>query len=263
MTDLPPKEAIKTRDIVESIFGDSVAGIYLFGSAVAGGLQADSDVDVLAALDRGTTFDERKTLVNRLTAVSGKVGSMGPARPIELTVVSIPDVVPWRFPPSAEFVYGEWLRQEFEAGMVPEPGSDPDLAIVLKKVADTSFVLAGNEASAWLDPIGADDIRNAIRGALPDLLSGIRGDERNVILTLARMWFTALSGQIVSKDAAAEWAEHRLPDEPSALLRKARLAYLGRITDDWSGQQARVDALARVLRQSVEACLDAGSPEMP
>ena len=63
--------------------------------------------------------------------------------------------------------------------------------------------------------------------SLPGLIAGIKGDERNVILTLARMWLTAAVGDFQPKDVAAEWAIPRLPKEQGALLDLARTAYRG------------------------------------
>lgn len=89
----------------------------------------------------------------------------------------------------------------------------------------------------------------------PGLLSGIEGDERNVVLTLARMWFTALTGEIVSKDVAAEWAENHLPDEQSALLCEARLAYLRGTTESWESKQVELNVLVESMRQEIDTSL--------
>src|SRR5690606_30110462 len=119
----------------------SIVGIYLFGSAVVGGLKRNSDVDILVAVSNPPGFLQRKTLVAQLMNVSGAIGNPQAFRPVELTVITVSDVVPWQFPPRAQFVYGEWLREKFEAGSVPEPVRNPDLAIVLKKVIDNSVPL--------------------------------------------------------------------------------------------------------------------------
>ncbi len=34
-------------------------------------------------------------------------------RPLEVTVINQKDIVPWHFP-KYEFMYGEWLREQFE-----------------------------------------------------------------------------------------------------------------------------------------------------
>ncbi|BBI50714.1 hypothetical protein HORIV_31350 [Vreelandella olivaria] len=128
-----PDEAKQSQSVVEDVLGDSIVGIYLFGSAVVGGLKPSSDVDILVATSNPPAFMQRKTLVAQLMSLSGAIGNSQAKRPLELTVITVSDVVPWQFPPRVEFVYGEWLREEFEAGNVPEPVRDPDIAIVLKR----------------------------------------------------------------------------------------------------------------------------------
>lgn len=251
-----PDEAVRALEAVRSILGESVAGAYLFGSAVVGGLRPDSDVDVLVIVDRSLNDDERKKIVARLMEVSGSPGSGASARPVELTIVNRADILPWRYPPGSELVYGEWLRDDFEKGRIPGPARDPDLAIVLRNVRENGAALFGPEASEALDPVPAADIRRAIAESLPALIEGMKGDERNVILTLARMWLTLATGEIATKDAAAEWAIKRLPDEQASLLDSAGKAYLGECGDDWRAEGAKVSELAAYMRKSIEDCLD-------
>lgn len=256
ITTVIPEEAKQAQFVVREVLGDSVLGIYLFGSVVIGGLKRDSDVDVLVAVKESLTFSKRQMLVGRLLKVSGAIGNAHSVRPIELTIVKVSDVVPWRYPPRAEFVYGEWLREEYEAGSVPEAAYDPDLAIVLKKVIDNSLPMYGDKATNLFEPIATVDIRRAIRESLPSLLEGVEGDERNVILTLARMWLTATTSDVVPKDRAAEWAMKQLPKEYASVLNEARLGYLGKIDDNWSGRRDQVIMLLRHMQGSVEECLD-------
>ncbi|RUR53190.1 aminoglycoside adenylyltransferase family protein [Vreelandella populi] len=250
-----PDEAKQAQSVVRCVLGESIVGIYLFGSAVVGGLKRDSDVDILVAVSIPPTFEQRKTLVTQLMGISGAIGNSQDIRPVELTVVSVSDVVPWQFPPRAEFIYGEWLREGFEAGSVPEPACDPDLAIVLKKVIDNSLPLYGRSAAEVFEPVPITDIRRAIRDSLPSLLAETAGDERNVVLTLSRMWLTAATGNVVPKDAAAEWVEKKVPSDHAMLLKYARKGYLGMIEDRWERQE-EFDALVSYMKNSIEECLD-------
>ncbi|QJQ94875.1 MULTISPECIES: aminoglycoside adenylyltransferase family protein [Halomonadaceae] len=252
-----PYEARQAQSVVESVLGESIVGIYLFGSAVVGGLKRDSDVDVLVVVTNPPTFLQRKALVAQLMSVSGAIGNPQAIRPVELTVITVSDVVPWQFPPRAEFVYGEWLREQFEAGSVPAPVHDPDLAIVLKKVIDNSLLLYGKNAAEVFESVPMADIRRAILDSLPNLLAEAAGDERNVILTLSRMWLTAATGEIAPKDAAAEWAEKQAPPNHAALLKYAREGYLEKIEDRWEGKKKEgFEALVSYMEKSIEACLD-------
>lgn len=101
------------------------------------------------------------------------------------------------------------------------------------------------------------DIRRAIRDSLPSLLAEAMGDERNVVLTLSRMWLTAATGDVAPKDAAAEWAEKQVPSEHAVLLQYAREGYLGKVEDRWEENQENFDALVSYMKKAIEASLDA------
>ncbi len=250
-----PKEATQALEIILESLGSAVVGVYLFGSAVKGGLRINSDVDVLVVVNHRLPEITRRELVARLMLVSGKIGNTDSVRPLEVTVINRVDVVPWRYPPKNEFIYGEWLRDEIEQGLIPEPTYDPDLAIVLNQVRSNSISLVGHNASEILDPVPMTDIRRAIMESLPGLIEGIKGDERNVILTLARMWLTAAVGEISPKDVAAEWAIPKLPKEQAALLDLARKAYRGEYVDKWEGLNSEVAVLVNHMKKSIESCL--------
>ena len=46
-----PFQAMQVFDLVSALLGDQILGVYLYGSAVLGGLQANSDVDLLLILE--------------------------------------------------------------------------------------------------------------------------------------------------------------------------------------------------------------------
>ena len=83
---------------------------------------------------------------------------------------------------------------------------------------------------AGLHEIGA---RRAIADSIPGLLAALDSDTANVVLTLARCWTTVETGEIRSKDGAADWALARLPDAQRRVLRRARAIYLGEEDDRW------------------------------
>ncbi|MNO17132.1 Streptomycin 3''-adenylyltransferase [compost metagenome] len=248
-----PKETIQAFKVVEELLGSAVVGVYLFGSAVTSGLRINSDVDVLVVVNQSLTEVIRRKLTDRLMHVSGKIGNSDSVRPLEVTVINHGDIVPWRFPPKNEYIYGEWLRDEFENGQIQEPSYDPDLAIVLAQVRKNSVSLFGPDASDILEPVPMTHIQRAIMESLPGLIEGIKGDERNVILTLARMWLTVAVGEISSKDIAAEWAIPQLPKVHATLLNLARKAYRGEYVDKWEGLDSEVIALVNHMKNSIES----------
>lgn len=104
-----PKEAIQALKIAEELFDDALAAVYLYGSAVMGGLQRDSDVDIMVLTDRDLSERDRRDLTARLMEISGRPGNAEAVRSLEVTVINRNNVVPWRYPPRQEFMYGEWL----------------------------------------------------------------------------------------------------------------------------------------------------------
>ncbi|MGW5387046.1 aminoglycoside adenylyltransferase family protein [Nocardia sp. NPDC003963] len=249
----PAAEGALIIRAVTDLLGGDLLGLYLYGSAVTSGLRPDSDLDFLAVTISRITPEIRDRLAGSLLRYSGRWPRSGPARPVELTVVVRDDIVPWRFPPRAEFVYGEWLRAEFERGTVPASADDPDLAILLTMARDGSLALAGPPAHRILDPVPPGDLIRAITASLPVLTDSVDGDERNVVLTLARMWVTADSGAVVSKAEAADRLLPLLPAGHAALLRRARDGYLGIAVDDWTGCHDAVAAFVRYATDTVTA----------
>jgi aminoglycoside 9-adenylyltransferase len=254
MNDFPP-EAIRAAEVVEDLLGSALVGAYLFGSAVVGGLRPESDVDLLVIANRRLPADVRRELVARLMKISGKLANRESARPIELTLVNQADLTPWRYPPRRELLYGEWLREEFENNRIPEPQADPDLAIILTQVRHSSIPLRGPAARQIVAPIPIEDLKRALKESLPLLLGYLKGDERNVLLTLARMWLTAATGQIAPKDTAAAWAIERLPEPLRSTLDLARTGYRGEVKDSWADRGEEVALLVDYLRQAIESSM--------
>ncbi|MZF87173.1 aminoglycoside adenylyltransferase family protein [Streptomyces sp. SID5643] len=235
--------------LLRTTFGDLLLGVYLHGSATLGGLRPRSDVDVLAVVREPTGHEQRRLLVAELLKVSGMGEGL---RPVELTVVVQDRVRPWRYPPVCEFLYGEWLREDFERGRIPAPGPNPDLAPVLTMVLLADAPLLGPRPAELLDPVPAADLRRAIVAGVPELTEDLATDTRNVLLTLARVWSTLDTGGIRSKDAAAAWAAARLPAEHRPVLAHARAVYLGDEEERWGGLDVRgcAEHLVRMIGES-------------
>jgi predicted nucleotidyltransferase len=240
--------------LIRHVLGDDAIGAYLHGSAVLGELRPRSDTDVLVVAGRGMTHEQRRDLVDGLLVISGKRARAGPARPVELAVVIQADVRPWRYPPRCEFLYGEWLREGFERGELPAPsGSSPDLAPLIAMVLLGNRPLFGPPPAEVLDRVPHVDLIRAITAGIPDLLEDLPSDTRNVVLTLARIWMTAATGAIRSKDVAADWALTRLPEEHRAVLARARAIYVGEEEEErWADLQPRLRPHVDFVLQEIE-----------
>lgn len=232
----------RVTTLVEEVLGLDAVGAYLFGSAVLGGLQPESDLDFLVVSKRPTTREQRQRLVKSLLAISGHRTPEGRWRRIELTIVVESEIRPWRYPPSFDFQYGDWLRSEFESGTLePWPTTtNPDLAALITMVLLAGSPVLGPPPNEVFDPVPHEELVRATVGDIDMLLGDLDTDTRNVILTLARIWSTVATGAIRSKDAAADWALARLPEEHQPVLARARAIYLGDEEERWDDIQLHV-----------------------
>jgi len=223
--------------LVTDVVGAPAIGLYLHGSATSSELRPASDLDLLLVTDRSLRGQERTALLAGLLDMSGVAVDV---RPIDMTVVVRTDIVPWRYPPKADFVYGEWLRQELEARGPLPPHPLPDLAVQLAQARECGRPIFGPPADVVTAPVPHRDVVEAGVATVPELLAEFDGDRRNVLLTLARIWATGSTGRLLAKDAAAEWALPLLPEEHRPVLRHAIELYRGCTYADetWPGPLA-------------------------
>lgn len=251
-----PSEAEKALLIIQKQLAESLVAVYLHGSAVVGGLRPRSDVDLLVVIDQPMTSEIRKCLVGDLMKISGRYPSDPEGRrPLEVIVFLKTDLATLLYPARSEFIYGEWLRHEYEMGEIPKPVCDPELTLVLAQSRQEGRPLVGPNASSLLPDIPRSDIHRAIKDVLPVLIETLQGDERNVLLTLARMWRTLITGEFVSKDVAADWTIARLPAEQAAVLAYARDTYLNVHEEDWRNRQQELLLTVSSLHECVLANL--------
>ena len=239
--------------LVQRVLGASLTAVYLYGSAVQGGLKPASDLDVFVVTRRRTTRAQKRRLAAGLRPISARDTRPPPWRPVELTIVVQSDIRPWRYPPRMDFQYGEWLRARFDAGDVaPASPVSPDLAVLVSMVRLVGRPLVGPPPEELLDPVPRADLVRAMTDGVADLIADLDSDTANVLLTLARIWSTLETSTFLTKDAAADWVIGRMPPESQAALERARALYLGRQPDSWADEIAGARAAAHQLVGEIE-----------
>jgi streptomycin 3"-adenylyltransferase len=247
--------------VVGEVLGTAVLGLYRYGSAEVGGLRPESDLDLFGVIARRTTKGERRALVAGLGPTSRRLLRPPGWRPVELTLVVRDEVRPWRWPPRLDVQYGEWLRAAFDAGdLAPWPPANPDVAMLVTMVRQHGRSLLGPPATLLLDEVPPADLRRAIRDEVPSLLADLEDDTRNVLLTLARMWVTVATGDMVPKEAAAAWAAARLPAPEASVVRRAGDAYLAGGDDRWEREGAAVGPAAERMAAEIRSLTDGTAP---
>lgn len=240
--------------VLKQHLGETLLAIHLLGSAVDGGLRPHSDIDLLVTVGTPLPGAVRRALMLDLLSVSAWPGTDPSRRALEVTVLVRDQLVPWRYPPQRELQFGEWLREELQAGCIPPATADPDIAILLTQARQHSLCLTGPPMPELFGPVPREDLAKALVATVtqwneaPDW----QGDERNVVLALARIWFSAATGAIAPKDVAACWALERLPPEHRPVLAYARAAYLQGADHTLSGRAEQVAAFMRYARSVIE-----------
>jgi predicted nucleotidyltransferase len=232
--------------LARDVLGDDALGAYEHGSAVLGGMQPTSDIDILVLTGRLATPAEKRQLVDGLLAISAPFPPPGPERCVEMTVVAQAQVRPWRYPPSFDLQYGEWLRDRFERedSSLLHAAVNPDLTVLLTVALLGDRPLFGPPPRELLDPVPAEDCIEAMVGDIDGFMDEFEQDTRNLLLRLARIWQALDTGVIDRKDRAARWAQERLPPDDRQLLERARAMYLGRQPDDWTDLASEARATA-------------------
>jgi streptomycin 3"-adenylyltransferase len=176
-------------------------------------------------------------------------------RPLEVVIFQLADLERLHFPARAEFVYGEWLRDAFASGALPQVAASPEFTLLLAQARREAVPLIGPSLADLVPDIPSHVIHPAIGDLLPELVGSIDGDERNVLLTLARMWRTLATDCFVSKDAAADWACPQLSEQAAVILGIARDAYVDGRDDDLHLRTMAVAQAAEEISGHIRAAL--------
>ncbi len=193
------KQLSHARAVIERHLAATLDTIHLFGSAIDGGLKPDSDIDLLVTVSAAPNDSLRQALMLDLLKVSSPPGDGGTWRPLELTVVARSEVVPWRYPARRELQFGEWLRHDILSGTFEPAVLDHDLAILLTKARQHSLALLGPSAATFFEPVPKEHFSKALFDTIAqwNAESDWKGDERNVVLALARIWYSASTGPLL------------------------------------------------------------------
>lgn len=245
--------------MIQRHLGGALKSIHVFSSAVTGGLKPHSDIDLMVSVAAPLDDFTRHALMTELLTVSAPPGTSKSLRALEVTVVVLDDVVPWRYPARREMQFGEWLRVDVLAGIFEPALVDHDLAILVTKVLQHSVTLFGPDAAQLFDRVPVADLRASFLDTIaqwensPDW----EGDEQTVVLAVARIWYSASTGEIAAKDVAATWVLERLPVEHRPVLEGALGAYLGGGEYGLGPHPTQLTAFVRVAKQAIEATLAA------
>ncbi|NUB13434.1 hypothetical protein GAY28_12375 [Azospirillum brasilense] len=88
------EQTVAAAAVVRDILGAAASAAYLYGSAVAGGLRPNSDLDILVVTERSLSDDERVAIIRQLFPDSGRAalrrGRPAPRTPLSFLLLSPP-----------------------------------------------------------------------------------------------------------------------------------------------------------------------------
>lgn len=210
-----------------------------------------SDIDILVIINERIDESVRYSLALQFLKISSFPVSSDGVRPLDIVFVVKDDFSPWHHPVKKEFFFGEWLREDFEKGLLPSTSFDSDLTLILAMVLNSNIKLFGDDAHSVIPSIPMRDIRKAIKESVLSVTEQIIGDERNVLLTLARMLATLETGEFFSKNQAIDKILDIIPPEHQEILLLARDSYLGQRSDDWSLLSDKVNSTTECLKKMI------------
>ncbi len=209
---------------VRGILGPELAGIYLYGSLSLGDFEpGSSDIDFLVVTERELP-DE---MLHALGAMHARIAASGLKWAGKLEGSYIPRAALRRYDPANNrhpTIGADWPFSIREHGC--------HWVIERYIVREHGVVVYGSPPQTLIDPVSSDDLSAAARQALDDYwrptLAGpepewlrTREYQAFAILTMCRALYTLAHGEVVSKPAAATWAQAILPPPWPALIAKA------------------------------------------
>ena len=198
------------------MLGQKLLGLYLSGSLATGGFQRDvSDVDLVAATSTqldDREFDNLRAMHEEVARSSGDWGHR-----IDVAYVSTAALRgclrDYRYP--AIFGHDPLHWEE----------SVSDLVLTRHVLWKSGIALFGPAPSTIVTPVPRDDlvrvVREACTGEWRGFIEDIRTCKEQAFWTLlmCRALFTVREGEVISKPAAALWAQEVLPEWSSTIRR--------------------------------------------
>lgn len=252
LTELVGSCASETLDAyvrgLRGVFGDGLAGVYLYGSVALGDYDpAVSDVDV-AVLHRSDLSREQRRALARLHEHFGSRYAASARFDVSF--------VPLRLVGT----YGENNLPYYREGRFHPVGGGDINPVMWNTLRESGMILSGAPAAEFVAPVSGEELAETMRRNLAFLSrrmpayvrSGTR-DQVFGVLCLCRSLHTLRTGEIFGKASAARWALGEVDLRWRSLIERALTRYQG---DDLSGSdpllEKKAEAFALHLRKATE-----------
>lgn len=219
------KQIIMVTDFLSHALGENLIGIYLHGSMCLGSFQPSrSDLDIMVITQTSINASQRFHLMNGFLALHKKPS------PIELSVLCISDLNPWRHPTPYEFHFSEYWRPKFEVIArendlafwdFKEVCTDGDIACHVTLINQSGICIYGRAINEVFPPVPEEDFWDSIYWGI-DYFSKLEGELLVTgILTLLRIWSYKENKAIYSKAEAGRWGIDLVPSQYRHIVENA------------------------------------------
>ena len=206
---------------VRAILGAQFVGAYLFGSLTSGDFDRDSDVDVVVVTE-DTVSDEHFAALHTLHL---RLARLDLWCATQLEASYIPRHALRRYDPAHA------LHPHIDRGSGDEVlfmmQHDESWIVQRHVLRQRGITLTGPAPATLIDEVSPDDLRQAMRAILDGWAAHIlddpaqmqaRGYQSYTVLSLCRILYTLRYESVVSKPAAARWAQEDLDEQWSPLI---------------------------------------------
>lgn len=231
-TDLTPYPAVNAvlrlllQEVCAILGTELVVGMYCYGSLSLGDFEpGSSDIDFLIVTEHDEPMPD--DTLHALAAMHARIAASGLPWADKLEGSYIPRVALRRYDPTRNqhpTIGADW------AFGIGEHGSN--WIIERHIIREHGVTIYGPPLRILIDPVSPDELRAAVRQALDGFwrtqLAGpepewlrTRDYQAFAILTMCRALYTLAHGAVVSKPAAAAWAQATLPTPWPGVIAKA------------------------------------------
>jgi len=236
----------------QAILDRQFVGMYLFGSLTSGDFDRDSDVDVVIV-----TQDEiSDKLFAALKAMHLQIAAIDSWCASQLKVSYIPlDAIRRYESAHAQHPHIDRGKGDEVLFMMQHDESWIVQRYVLR---ERGITMAGPAPETIIDFVSPDDLRQAMVAILEGWASKIlddpaqmqyRGYQSYIVLSLCRILYTLEYGTVVSKPAAARWAQEALDDGWMPLIERT---WTGRHNPGLKASPDDVNGTLKFIRYALE-----------
>jgi hypothetical protein len=247
---------------VQSILGGQFVGMYLYGSLAYGGFDRDSDVDFVVV-----TQDElSEPLFAALQEMHARVAKIDSWCATQLEGSYTPKHALRTFDPE-RVLYLHIDRGQKERLQKMKIENDRVSRawwggwVLLRLVLlESGITLAGPAPAALIDPVTLQELKQANLATLEGWMAAFLEDPAELassgyqtysVLTLCRILYTHERGVIVSKQAAAQWAQQKLGEPWTNLIERT---WAGRRNPDAQASPEDIKATQDFIRYTLGKC---------